>query len=317
MQVQRSSRRPLLTWFVQGVFLLLLLYFLSRADLRAVGMTLAAVEPLPLSLALLALLPFAWLKALRWGGIIRDMGLPAPRIVRLWIYYLIGLYLGGVTPGQLGDLAKGWYLRNHQIPLQAAVTSVVVDRIYDLLVIAGLGMLALLDYRGLVPAQWLVGAQLGVIGLGFASALLISQRFRLWLADWLDRSLLQRLQIGRLLSFRFSLRSRYMPLLLLITLLSIGVNLWRGWLLFVALDLQLSLFSIFAVIILIAIFQVLPISIAGFGVRETLLIITLQRYGYGIEEALALSLLLLLLNLQQIFVGFVLALFYPIPAEAR
>ena len=68
-------------------------------------------------------------------------------------------------------------------------------------------------------------------------------------------------------------------------------------------------------ITLIAIFQVLPISIAGFGLRETLLIMTLQRYEYPLETALSLSLLLLLLNIEQIVVGFGVSLFFPIPAE--
>ena len=118
-----------------------------------------------------------------------------------------------------------------------------------------------------------------------------------------------------MLNFQFSLISGALPLLLAYTLLSIGLNLLRGWLLFVALGITIPLFSVFAVITLIAIFQVLPVSIAGFGVREALLVITLQHYQYPIESALSLSLLLLLLNIQQIVVGFLVSLFFPVRAE--
>ncbi|NTW98274.1 MAG: UPF0104 family protein, partial [Oscillochloris sp.] len=161
----------------------------------------------------------------------------------------------------------------------------------------------------------LLGAQVGTVGLALASGLLISERFRRWLALLLDKGPLRRLQAGRLLSFQFSLISRALPVLLFYTLLSIGLNFLRGWLLFVALGLNVPLFSVFAVITLIAIFQVLPVSIAGFGVREALLILTLQRYGYPIEGALSLSLLLLVLNIQQIVVGFLVSLFFPVQAE--
>jgi uncharacterized membrane protein YbhN (UPF0104 family) len=193
----------------------------------------------------------------------------------------------------------------------------VIDRVYDMLIMALLGMLALINYVGMVPPQVLVGAQIGVVALGLGSALLISQRFRALLVRLFDQGVLKRLQLGRLLSFRFSLFSPSLPLLLGLTLLSTAFNLLRGWLLFAALGLSIPLFSVFAVITLIAIFQVLPISIAGFGVREALLILTLQHYGYRIEDALSLSLLLLLLNIQQIVVGFVVSLLFPIPVESH
>lgn len=316
MRLETSAKNRL-AWLFQGAFILLFLYFLSRANLGDIVNSLVAVEPLPIILALLVLPLFVWAKAARWGVILRDMGAPRISDWSLSIYYTIGLFLGGVTPGQAGDIAKGWYLRGNDVPLQIAVTSVVLDRVYDLLIMAVLGMLALLDYVDLVPPQLLLGAQALIVVLGGGSALLISQRVRDWLAQVFNRGFLQRLQIERLLSFRFSLISRSTPLLLGLTLLSIALNLLRGWFLFDALSLNIPLYSVFAVITLIAIFQVLPISIAGFGVREALLVITLQHYGYRTEDALSLSLLLLLLNIQQIVVGLVVSLFFPIPLEGR
>jgi glycosyltransferase 2 family protein len=315
VQAQRTLSSRHLAWIFKGAFILLFIYFLTRANLHTILESLFAAAPGPLILSLLILPPFVWAKSVRWGVILRGMGVRPPSDWRLSIYYTIGLFLGGVTPGQFGDIAKGWYLQADDVPLQTAMTSVVVDRVCDMLIMALLGMAALTDYVGLVSPELLLGAQVGTVALALGSGLLISERFRSWLAQVADSGPLRRLHLGRLLDFQFSLISGSLPLLLAYTLLSIGLNLLRGWLLFVALGLTIPLFSVFAVITLIAIFQVLPVSIAGFGVREALLVITLQHYQYPIESALSLSLLLLLLNIQQIVVGFLVSLFFPVRAE--
>jgi uncharacterized membrane protein YbhN (UPF0104 family) len=315
VQAQRTLSSRHLAWVFKAAFILLFIYFLTRANLHTILTSLIAAAPWPLALSLLILPPFVWAKSVRWGVILRAMGVRPPSDWRLNVYYTIGLFLGGVTPGQFGDIAKGWYLKADDVPLQTAMTSVVVDRVCDMLIMALLGIAALTDYVGLVSPELLLGAQAGTVALALGSGLLISERFRRWLAQIADSGPLRRLRIGRLLDFQFSLISGSLPLLLAYTLLSIGLNLLRGWLLFVALGLNIPLFSVFAVITLIAIFQVLPVSIAGFGVREALLVITLQRYHYSIESALSLSLLLLLLNIQQIVVGFLVSLFFPVRAE--
>ena len=62
---------------------------------------------------------------------------------------------------------------------------------------------------------------------------------------------------------------------------------------------------------MISILQVLPISFSGVGVRDALLIPVLAAYGYGRDQALALSALFLLLNLEHILIGFLASLRFP------
>jgi glycosyltransferase 2 family protein len=317
VQASQSLVTSRLSWLFKFIFVALFLYFLSRADLGAIMESLSSINPWSLAGSLLLLLPFVWAKAVRWGIILRSMGTEPPGNLRLCIYYTIGLFLGGVTPGQFGDIAKGWYIRNDQLPLQTAILSVVVDRICDMLIMALLGAIALLDFADLLPPQVLLTAQIGTVVLALGSTVFISERMRRGVARLLDKTILRRIRVGQLLDFQFSLLNRSLPLLLGLTVLSILFNLLRGWLLFHALGIAVPLFSVFAVITLIAIFQVLPVSIAGFGVREGLLILALQPYGYGIDTALSLSLLLFLLNIQQIVIGFVVSLFYPVQVERK
>ena len=96
----------------------------------------------------------------------------------------------------------------------------------------------------------------------------------------------------------------------------------RIYLLFVSMSLvNIPLLAIVSSTALIAILQALPISFAGIGVRDAILVLVLGRYGYSIEQALTLSALYLLLNIEHIVVGFLVSLRYPLgtapPADAR
>jgi uncharacterized membrane protein YbhN (UPF0104 family) len=63
---------------------------------------------------------------------------------------------------------------------------------------------------------------------------------------------------------------------------------------------------------LIALLQALPISFAGIGVRDAVLIAVLAQYGYEKELAIILSALFLLLNIEHIIIGFLVSLRYPL-----
>ncbi|NTW98025.1 MAG: flippase-like domain-containing protein, partial [Oscillochloris sp.] len=157
MQAQRTLNSRHLSWLFKAGFILLFIYFLTRANLHTILASLIAAAPWPLILSLLILPPFVWAKSVRWGVILRGMGARPPSDWRLTIYYTIGLFLGGVTPGQFGDIAKGWYLKADDVPLQTAMTSVVIDRVCDMLIMALLGIAALTDYVGLVAPELLLG----------------------------------------------------------------------------------------------------------------------------------------------------------------
>ena len=92
--------------------------------------------------------------------------------------------------------------------------------------------------------------------------------------------------------------------LLFATLGSLTSTIVRLWLLFRAVDVTVPAAALVAAIGLIAILQAAPISFAGVGVRDAVLIAVLGAFGYGAERALALSALFLLLNIEHMIIGF-------------
>jgi len=105
--------------------------------------------------------------------------------------------------------------------------------------------------------------------------------------------------------------------LLAATIAATIVVMVRIWLLFRALDVLVPAALLVASAALISILQTLPVSVAGVGVRDAVLVAVLAPYGYPAERALALSALFLVLVIEQMLVGFLVTMRHPLGAHVR
>ncbi|GAC1663170.1 MAG: lysylphosphatidylglycerol synthase transmembrane domain-containing protein [Candidatus Limnocylindrales bacterium] len=140
-------------WLVlRGVDLGRTAEILGRADLRWVAF---AAGLLALDLAL---------RALRWQRLLRPIA--AVRYPPMLGYLLIGYLANNVLPARLGELVRSHYLGDREgISRAAALGTVVVERVVDLVAVVAIASTALLvlSVRGVVANAILVGA--GVAGL--------------------------------------------------------------------------------------------------------------------------------------------------------
>ncbi len=314
--------KKILPWLLRLLGPALLILFLANANLVELWATLRGASLWPILLSLLLMPPFVLIKAWRWLRIMRELGLQLdfPTACAL---YTVGLFYGATTPGQAGDLLKAVYLRDRGQPLAPAMLSVILDRLFDLLVMAALATLGIFALGRLLPSRELQAALVVLMGLGLTAltVLLVARGPRTWMLTVALPRLAPRLTatLGRWNEQLQGLTLR--PALVVeLGLLSLGSAFFtflRLWLLFLALSLSLvPLYVVVGASALIAVLQVLPISIAGVGVRDAVLIAILLPYGYTTEQAITLSALFLLLNLQHIVVGFIVSLWYPLaPAE--
>jgi len=317
-----------LRWAMRLIGPLLLLVFLWRTDLTLVLASLRQLDwaPLAWSLALFPL--FVAVKSWRWVLIMRELGIAPPSLAEAATLYTIGLYFGGITPGQSGDLIKAWYLRDRGQPLAAALFSIVVDRLFDFMIMAVLAIAGLAAFVAVFPPAMhapLAGGTLGFAVLVFALTPLLAARGA---RERLFAILVPRLPVRfqpAAASWRdqlrgLSLRPALLGWLMLASLASASSTVLRIWLLFAALPLAaVPPLAIIGATALISILQALPISFAGVGVRDAILIAMLGYYGYPAELAISLSALFLLLNIEHILLGFFVSLRHPIvrpPADA-
>ena len=310
--------KKILPWLLRLLGPALLILFLANANLVELWATLRGASLWPILLSLLLMPPFVLIKAWRWLRIMRELGLQLdfPTACAL---YTVGLFYGATTPGQAGDLLKAVYLRDRGQPLAPAMLSVILDRLFDLLVMAALATLGIFALGRLLPSRELQTALVLLMGLGLTTltVLLVARGPRTWMLTVALPRGAPRLTatLGRWNEQLQGLTLR--PALVVeLGLLSLGSAFFtflRLWLLFLALSLSLvPLYVVVGASALIAVLQVLPISIAGVGVRDAVLIAILLPYGYTTEQAITLSALFLLLNLQHIVVGFIVSLWYPL-----
>src|SRR5262245_26724801 len=121
----RSSHR-LRRWLPRLLGLALSVVAVAFVGPREVAQSLRAANPWLVGLAAIAVFPLLAPKARRWQIVLHDFG-----IVLGWRdafrFYAIGLWAAIVTPGQLGDGLKAWYVQRRGGHLAPALASVVVD----------------------------------------------------------------------------------------------------------------------------------------------------------------------------------------------
>lgn len=307
-------------WAIRLIGPLLLLVFLWRSDFSQLLAGFGQIVLLPLLLSLVLFLPFVAIKAWRWNALMAELGMRPPTLGYAMALYMIGLYLGGATPGQSGDFIKAWYLQERGQPLSSALFSIVLDRLFDFVVMALLALLSLVAFLDVLPAS----AQWATIGFAALVFLMTPALMARGLRERMF-ALLLRLAPQRAQAPLVRWRAQFAPLslhpgtaaqLLLASAGSASSTMLRIYLLFQALPLdRVPILAIISSTALIAILQALPISFSGIGVRDAILIAVLARYGYTAELALILSALFLLLNLEHMLIGFLVSLRYPLGAR--
>jgi uncharacterized protein (TIRG00374 family) len=309
-------------WLTRLLGPAVLAYFLLTTDLHRIGAHLREARWAPFVLALALYPGVAVTKAWRWRLLIRELGMPVPSLARATTLYLIGQFAGGATPGQSGDFIRAWYLRERGAALSSALFSILVDRLFDFLVMAVVSLYGLVAFAHLFPAALQVPIRAATIGFAVAMAValpaLMARRPRGWLLARARRvapaTAGRRIEGWRDGLDALHLRPGLATLLLAGTVAATAVAMTRLWLLFRALDVDIPLAVLVSSSALVSILQTLPVSVSGIGVRDAILVGVLARYGYAAERALALSALMLALVIEQMLIGFLVSMRHPLGA---
>jgi uncharacterized protein (TIRG00374 family) len=308
--------RVALRWLVRGLGVALFIGAVVAVGPAKIWDGLRKADPWPLIPAfVLAVVPFIFGKSQRWAGLAHGLGLPRLGVVEAFRLYSIGLWAGQVTPGQAGDFVKAWYLRNRGAAPPAALLSCFLDRLFDLvalLVLTGLALVAVAnDGRnvGLIAAV--------LVATCVMLAAVATDRWRqpllALLARVTPRAIRERLDAIPAIHSLATLRldARHLIPALGWTMATWGLSMVRVYLTFLALDVRLPVADFFLVTMLAGSAGI--ISVGGLGTRDLVLIAYLTRFGYDGGTAVALSFLMLALNLSNIVPGFLLWLREPVP----
>ena len=302
-------KRPISLWvralLTAGVLVLLA----TRID---VGDTAAALRRLNLPLAGAVLFLVAADRAVmiwRWIILLRARGVPVTASSAASIY-LVSSFVGGYT-ALAGDAARAYSLSRRTAQGSEAIASVAVDRVLGLLAILVIALagVALAGARMTTDSDAAFAAVAVVLAAG-AGAVMFADR---WFRAVLPSAWHETRAGARLLRLADALAAYrdHRPAIVAVSILSIAVQLLRvlqAYLLGVAIgiDVPFSYYLLFMPAGLIAL--MMPISLAGFGAPQGLIVWLLRPRGVPESDALALSTLIVLSGIVANLPGAVLAL---------
>lgn len=281
-----------------GVVLLVALVLFFKVDLRETFAILANANPALVALSVLGFIPFLAVKAWRWQIILRDLGVSIPfrEAIRL---YALGLGAGMITPGQVGDAIKIAYFRERGFG--QSLISVIFDRLWDVLILVLLAATGALFFVQLFEGE------------GIAIVLLLVGTLALFLL--INHPRVQHRLFQLLIRLRRAdsqvvyepapLNVRQIAVQFALTILATAIVYLRLYFLTTAIGVQLDLVPFVAAMSLATMAALLPISfLGGVGTRDAALLLIAPAIGITAPQALAISTLILFIQLLNGVVGF-------------
>ncbi len=256
-----------------------LLYFvLRKVDLQNLWLRLKFGEAGWLVLAVAVAVCQTFLAAVRWRKISAacDAPLMPSQAMR---FNMIGAFFNQVLPSSIGgDAMRLWLVKNTGVDWRNATYSVFVDRAIGLIALAlvvvtslpwSLGLIA--DPQGRIALLLIDCLALGA-GVGFLLLGLIRWSFlKRW---WLTHHFYNCSTIARRVLFNLRTGPQIIMLSVLIHVLTPVV----GWCVALSINAPITADQLFLLIPPVVLITMLPIAIAGWGVRETAMMVA---FGYA------------------------------------
>jgi glycosyltransferase 2 family protein len=285
--------RRLIPYLIKAAISGLLLYIaLDFVSLETLQQRLSRIDWPWIVAGLVALSVQIILVARRWRLIVRSCGAEL-RPKKALLYTLIGLFFNQTLPSTIGgDAARIWLLARTKAGWKPAIHSVLIDRAAGLIWLATL-VLACLPWSLHLIQNPLGRIALIAIGSGgivaFAALFLVGELGGAWLSRW---RLTRHLAEIALICWRVlvSLRPGGAVAALSITIQLLTVL--AAWCAAKAIGSPLDLLSALLLIPPVILIAAIPVSIAGWGVREGALIAAFSYAGLPQSEGLLVSLLL-------------------------
>lgn len=270
-----------------------LLWFIARGiDVDAVGRQMVGADPLWLMVAVLlaaAVLPMA---AIRWQMVTRAIHAPIMARDTLSIT-AIGWFFNQTLPSTIGGDAVRVYLAwRTGITKTGAIHGILLDRLMGLFVVLALATIFLPPLLAGLDTdfqRWFLIVFIAVGYGGYAVLLAASSRVAIRL---------EHLHLGRLLrALSRDARSTLLSLspggvILVISVALQIVQIASVYAIAIALGVDVSFTAIMIALPAVLLISSLPVSLAGWGVREQSMMVTLGAMGVVPTEALAISVLL-------------------------
>jgi glycosyltransferase 2 family protein len=228
--------------------------------------------------------------SLRWKIILEHQNINIPFISAMQVTW-VGLFVSQTMPSTVGgDLFRLYYLVKNQVTKGKALLAVLMDRIFGILGLVLLTFFSLIIMFQSIEDSIVNNATLLII---IGSLIVVILSFYL---DYLPNFFSHHKIVRGFLSLSSESRSclfsyKYGLSTLLLSILGHSISIIVVINISAALALNVTWLDIVMIVPITTLFMVIPITIAGWGVREGIMVTGLSYVGVVPEEALPLALI--------------------------
>ena len=309
-----------ITKYLGLIGIILFVYIISKINLNHVINILSSANPFFIALSIVPLFFVIVLRSLRWKVIINATGFDIS-LKDCFLIWLKGYFLGGVTPGRVGDLFRAKFLTDKiGISLGKSLMTAVIDRVLDILVIfclSALGILMILQLFGievfslcnLFILSVVFGLCLYILTIRKLTAKILSPLFNLFVPSKFKEK--TKINFDEFYNGLDLLKESeyHLVISILAGVLSWLVAGYGCYMLALSLSFNISYWYLLVSIAISSLIALLPISISGLGTREATFIFLFSIINIVPEEAVSFSLLVLAWNLFSLLPGAILCVF--------
>ena len=277
-------------WLKLAVSIGLILLLVHHVDSSRLFQWIAIADYKLAALAVVVLSLQLWVAALRWGQVAQIFTATLSQLT-LWRYCLVAQCFSQLLPSSVGaDAIRIWLLYREGMAVRSAVLCTLCDRLWGVgaLLLMVVTVMATPAVEKIAENQRLIlvllvsaglAALIGVLVLGFLPR------------AWFERTRVLRIARELSDSMRVACELRRLVRIGPASVLIHGCSIVAIWLLAKAISLDVDVVVLGGMTVIALFAATLPISIAGWGVREGVLVALLRSSGIAPEGALALSLL--------------------------
>lgn len=274
-----------------AISILLIWYLLDRVDISRVVARARGLDAVEATLAIAVLLLQVALVTVRWWLVARITATTLSLVAALRIL-IIGMFFNQTLPSSVGgDAVRVWLVTREGAPLGKAVNVVLCDRVLAVVVLVALIGASLPTIYARVDddvARTALTSLVAISGVGLAAFLLIGERIASLLRRWRFTQPFAHLATDFRRLFTHPVWLTWLTALSatihLMTITTVALLAW-------GLELGIGFVDAFAVVPTVLLLTTLPISVAGWGVREGAMIAGFGFVGVAADDALALSVL--------------------------
>lgn len=293
--ITSQDRKPQLQWIIKLLLSILLLGLVLRSVEPALfWKTIRTANILLVAVAIILFFPAQLLAAYRWYFLLNELGRPQPfwSTVR---YNILGQLSTLFLPGLIsGDVVRTIAIAHRQREKLTFTVSVIIDKTALLIALSTFALVGAFGSKVVSRFTTIYVAALGVF-LVAMFVLVFLCRFRSNEGpDWASR-LARRLLFAHRYVFNLAALPR-LSFHTIVTVLVLGFGLQFSYTIgsyIMARSMHIAINPIdwAAISAIVAVVQILPVTIAGLGVREGVLAGILALYQVPVAQAVALSLI--------------------------